>query len=233
MDIRKLYYLEGAKNAEGFAVIIDVFRAFSTACYVFGSGAERIILSETPEEALRLKKENPGYILAGERGGKMVEGFDFGNSPSAFVGKDLSGETVILTTSAGTRGIIAARNSDEIITGSFVNAAAVAEYIRQRNPGRVSLVCMGWNACEPADEDRLYADYIQGCLEGNPPDFVEIKKYIQHESLTKSFLYLGSEPSAPKEDLARCLSLDRFNFVLRAENRELKKTYPSKIFSAS
>ncbi len=51
---------------------------------------------------------------------------------------------IIHTTSAGTQGITNASHADEIITGSLVNAKAIAAYIKQKNPEEVSLVCMGW-----------------------------------------------------------------------------------------
>ena len=66
---------------------------------------------------------------------------------------DLKGKTIVHTTSSGTQGIANAKNADEIITGSFVNAGAIVKYIQQKQPKTVSLVCMGY-ACEyPTDED--------------------------------------------------------------------------------
>ena len=119
MDIRKSYYLDGAKNAEGLVVIIDVFRAFSTACYIYGSGAERIILAAGPEQALALKNDHPGYVLIGEKNARMVNGFDYGNSPYSVEKANLTGKTAVLMTSAGTLGLLGAEKADEVLTGSF------------------------------------------------------------------------------------------------------------------
>lgn len=223
MDIQILQLLEGAKQAKGLAVIIDVFRAFSTACYVSDRGAERIIPVGDIETAYRLKREHADYVLMGERGGIIQPGFDYGNSPTLVEKADLTGKTVVHTTSAGTQGIANASQADEVITGSFVNAQAIVDYIRMRNPQLVSLVCMGWGAVEPADEDTLCAQYLKGALEGKPVDFDGIVRYLRDESKTGSFLDLKDQAhlaSAPREDFDRCLSLDRFRFVLRAEQED-------------
>ncbi|MFW6029990.1 MAG: 2-phosphosulfolactate phosphatase, partial [Halanaerobiales bacterium] len=82
MKYKILHLIDGAKEARGLAVVIDVFRAFSTAVYLFANGAERIIPVATLETAHYLKSRNPGWILLGERRGKKIEGFDYGNSPS-------------------------------------------------------------------------------------------------------------------------------------------------------
>lgn len=223
MEIRILQLLEGAKQARGLAVIIDVFRAFSTACYAADRGAEKIIPVGEIETAYRLKREHPDYILMGERGGIIQPGFDYGNSPTLIENVDFTGQTIVHTTSAGTQGIANASQADEIITGSFVNAQAIVDYIRQRNPKLVSLVCMGWGAKEPADEDTLCAEYLKGALEGKSVDFAAIVRYLREERQTGSFLDLRGETetaSAPKEDFDRCLSLNRFDFVLRAEQEQ-------------
>lgn len=94
MNIQILQLIEGAKAARGLTVIIDVFRAFSVEAYLFAQGAERIIPVGDAELAYRLKKENPQFILAGERHGKILDGFDMGNSPSQNILIDVNGKTV-------------------------------------------------------------------------------------------------------------------------------------------
>ena len=79
MNIEILHLIEGAKKAEGLTVIIDVFRAFSTACYAVRNGAKEIIPVGDLKIAYQLKEENPNSVLIGERGGKIQPGFDFGN----------------------------------------------------------------------------------------------------------------------------------------------------------
>ncbi|HZG54908.1 2-phosphosulfolactate phosphatase [Paenibacillus sp.] len=218
MDISILQLIEGAKRATGLAVIIDVFRAFSTACYVIDRGAAAIVPVGDIETAYRLKREHPDYVLMGERGGVMQPGFDFGNSPTHAERADFTGRTVVHTTSAGTQGIANAAGADEVITGSFVNAGAIVRYIQARRPERVSLVCMGLGGAKPADEDTLCAEYLRNALEGKPNDFAAVVRYLREESRTGSFMDLtgeATETSAPKSDFERCLDLDRFPFVLK------------------
>lgn len=217
MEINIYQLIEGARKAKGLTVIIDVFRAFSVACYVTANGVKDLIPVGDIDTAYRLKEENPEYILMGERGGIIQPGFDYGNSPSSIELVDFSGKTVVHTTSAGTQGIVNALGADEIITGSFVNAQAIIDYIRMKKPAHVSLVCMGWEAKQEADEDTLFAEYVKSILEGKPGDFNSILRYMLNESKTGKFLDVRDAASAPPQDFDLCLSLDRFNFVLRAE----------------
>lgn len=216
MEINIYQLIEGARKAKGLTVIIDVFRAFSVACYVTANGVKDLIPVGDINTAYKLKKENPEFILMGERGGIIQAGFDYGNSPSSIESVDFTDKTVVHTTSAGTQGIVNALDADEIITGSFVNAQAIIEYIRIKNPAHVSLVCMGWEATEEADEDTLFAEYVKNVLEGQPVDFNAIFHYMQNESKTGKFLDVR-DASAPPQDFGLCLSLDRFNFILKAE----------------
>ena len=170
MDIRILELIEGAKRARGLTVIIDVFRAFSLECYLFARGARSILPVGDISEAYALKREDSSRVLIGERHGRRCEGCDFGNSPSQTAGFDFTGRTVVHTTSAGTQGIANALNADEIITGSLVNARAIAAYIRARAPREVSLVAMGTEGVRSADEDVLCAEYIRSLLTGAPLD---------------------------------------------------------------
>jgi len=106
MKIDILQLVKGAREARGLTVVIDVFRAFSVACYVAGKGARRIISVGGIETAFRLKTEHPDYLLIGERNERMVEGFDYGNSPSQVERIDFKEKTVVQTTSAGTQGLV-------------------------------------------------------------------------------------------------------------------------------
>lgn len=216
MKIEILQLLDGAKKAQGLTVIIDVFRAFSTACYAFGNGVKRIFPVGDLEIAYQLKEINPDYILVGERNEQKPEGFDFGNSPSQLLETDLNGKTMVHTTSSGTQGIANAKGAEEIITGSFVNAQAIANYIRKQNPNQVSLVCMGYSCQYPTDEDTLLAVYIKNELEGIPNDFQAMVDQIRNGDGARFFAPEKQE-WAPAADFDLCLSLNRFDFVLKVE----------------
>lgn len=219
MDIQILHLLEGAKNARGMTVIIDVFRAFSLECYIYACGAERIIPVKTVEEAFAWRKKDPSCILAGERNGIMVEGFDYGNAPSQFQGLDLSGRTVIHTTSAGVQGLVNASKADVILTGSLVNARATADYIKRHDPASVSLVAMGWNAMRDTEEDLLCAEYIKALLEGK--DMPEIHRLADELRYTEGRKFFDpSKPEFPEADFALCTDVDRFDGVIEVLRTE-------------
>ena len=95
MNIEILHMIDGAKQAKGITVIIDVFRAFSVEAYFFASGVEEIIPVGDVNLAYKLKEENPDCILAGERKGKILPGFDVGNCPSDLVKLDCAGKRVV------------------------------------------------------------------------------------------------------------------------------------------
>jgi 2-phosphosulfolactate phosphatase len=216
MNIDILHLIDGARKATGLTVIIDVFRAFSTACYAFAQGATRIIPVGDLDLAYELKEKNPEFLLLGEREGQKPPGFDYGNSPTEIEAVDFTNQTIVQTTSAGTQGIANAYKADEIITGSFVNVKAIVSYIRSKTPKRVSLVCMGQEAIEPSDEDTLCAQLIKDSLIGMATDFKQISSHLRKYQTAAKF-FDPEKTWAPERDFDLCLNLNRFNFVLVAK----------------
>lgn len=196
-----IYHLiEGAKQAKGLTVIIDVFRAFSLECYLYDMGAALIRPVGTLEEAFKWREKDPDCILIGERKGKKCEGFDYGNSPSVIRPADVRGRRIIHTTSAGTQGIVNAAGAEQIIAGSLVNARAVAEYIIRHNPREVSLVCMGNGGVTPAREDELCAEYIASILKGQEmPDIGERVSRLRYDG-GEHFFDSRNQEVFPEED---------------------------------
>lgn len=217
MQIKILQLLEGAKAAAGTTVIIDVFRAFSTACYAINAGIEKIYPVGSIETAYQLKVENPNYLLVGERNERKPKGFDFGNSPTQLLAAKISANTMVHTTSSGTQGIANALNASEILTGSFVNAAAIIRYIREKNPAEVSLVCMGYACQYPTDEDTLCAEYIKNELEGKPNNFEAMIETIKKGDGAR-FFDPEKQSWSPENDFRLCLDLNRFDFILKVAN---------------
>ena len=215
MEIRILQLVEGARRARGLTVIIDVFRAFTVEAWLSHNHAAAIMPVGDIGTALNFRAAHPDALLCGERGGRMIEGFDFGNSPSAVEHADLAGRTVVHTTSAGTQGIANAAGAEEIIGGALVNAAAIARYIRSRNPEQVSLVCMGLAGKEETEEDTLCARYIRSLLENEP--FEDMPGEIEHLKRTSGakFFDPAQQDVFPEADFHLSTQVDRFDFVLR------------------
>lgn len=216
MKITNQGLLTGARNAKGLTVIIDVFRAFSTSCYLIANGAEEIIPVGEVEKARSIKEENPDFLLIGERGGRALSEFQYNNSPSQLVGADFSDRTIILTTSSGTQGLVAARDADELITGSLVNLDSVVSYIKRKDPERVTIVPMGKGAKEPADEDELCARWIESKLKGNETKDTSSAIEALKEGDGKRFFEEENQGWSPESDFYLCTDLNRFNFVIKA-----------------
>jgi len=218
MKVEILEFVKGARNAKGVAVIIDVFRAFSVACYAFDAGALRIIATAEVSEAFQLKTRYKNSVLVGERDEQKIDGFDFGNSPTEIIKADLSGKTVIHTTTAGTQGLINATKADTILTGSFVNAGAIVKYIKSIDPGQVSLVAMGYRANVSAEEDLICAEMIAAALKNE--SFVRGNRIPDLQKGSGSrFFNIGNIGFSPPTDFFLCTMVNKFGFVLQATRR--------------
>jgi 2-phosphosulfolactate phosphatase len=218
MEIRKLSLKQGAEQARGTTVIIDVFRAFTCEPLMFHLGAQEVIL-EGDVDRCKALRDAGGGILVGEVNEIPIPGFDLTNSPYLILQKGRSffeGKTVIHRTTSGVTGtLIAMKHSSEVWLGSFLTAKAIADHIRQSRPEVVSLVAMGIRSAAPAPEDEACADYIESLLTGKPFDWVERVADILGNETAQKFLR-GDRPYLPKEDVALCLQRDIFDFALRA-----------------
>lgn len=216
MRIEILERLEGARNARGTTVIIDVFRAFSLEPFVLSQNAASLTAVETVETARSLKIQNPETILIGERHGRKLEGFDFGNSPASVNGVDFTGKDVVHTTSAGTQGLAAASQADILYAVSLVNAAATAKVISAGRPSQVSLVCMGWEGKRNTEEDLLCAEYIKSLLEGRPLSNIRTLAEELRYTEGKKFFDPMQADVFPEPDFWLCADPDRFDFAIEA-----------------
>jgi len=212
-EIKVMHGIQGASHAVGLAVAIDVLRATSWQYYAIAAGAERIIAVASLEEAYALKSAYPHFVLAGERGLRKQQGFDYGNSPFEIQGVNFVGKTIIHTTSHGTQGLAKMEGASQVICASFVNAQAAAVYIRSSDLKQVSLVCMGNDGGKPAEEDTALAEYLAALLTGRTPLFAPIYESLRNSVNGTRFLN-GAYDFAPPQDFELCLSLNRFDFVV-------------------
>jgi 2-phosphosulfolactate phosphatase len=212
--------LAGAQEAEGIAVVIDVFRAFTSAALMFHLGIQSLILLADPADVLKLK-EKEGYLAVGEVDGRKVPGFDLGNSPAEILAAGrarFAGRSVAQRTSAGVTGAVAAaRQADVVILGSYATAHAAVRYIQSLSPrpGTISLVDMGRAGLEVTPEDEACADYLEHLLTGRPYDHASaLQRIIEHDA-TQKFLQ-GNQPHYPPADPILCLQRDFFDFAIVA-----------------
>jgi 2-phosphosulfolactate phosphatase len=206
VNVRVTRFLDGARTATGHAVIVDVFRAFTTAAFCIAAGAREIVLVADHEQALALKRDDPALFLTGEIGGRPIPGFDVGNSPSAIEHLDLSGRRVVQRTSSGTQGVVAATAASMVLLGSFVIAKATVDHLR-RVADDVTIVAMGHNAIAEADEDAQCARYLEALLVGGSLQAPQVFMEGDHSEE-------GWPDWFPRRDAELALETDRFDFAL-------------------
>ncbi len=219
MEIRIDSLYRGANEARGTVVIIDVFRAFTTAAVAFSKGAEKIVLVAEVEEALDLRAQSVGDICMGEVDGKRPEGFDLGNSPYEMLEADVAGKTLIQSTRAGTVGMSAAKNASQIYAGSFAIADATVKAILHDNPELVTIVAMGLEAKVHADEDEQCALYLRNLLQGRKPDPEAVQALVLAGEEAQKY----ADPSQPQyhpEDRDMALQIDSVDFAIRVERED-------------
>ncbi len=215
MNIEIFHLVDGAKHADGLVVVIDVFRAFSMECWLYALGVKEIRPVGRVEDAFAWREKDPDCVLVGERQGRKIEGCDLGNSPSSIIPEQIRGKRIIHTTSAGTQGLANAVHADVLLTGSFVNAKAIAEYIRQQDPEKVSLVCMGKAGVAPAEEDELCAVYLQSLLTGQEMPDIGGRLEALREGGGRHFFDPAQRDVFPEKDFWMCIDRNRFDFVLK------------------
>ena len=205
-----LYLIENS-----IVVVIDILRATSSITYGIENGAEAIIPVMNVEDCLAYADQ--GYLLAAERNGEVVAGYDFGNSPFSYTAEKVVGKTIVLTTTNGTKAMhLAQERADQVIVGSFLNLSAVCEYLKKANKD-VLLLCAGWKDNFNL-EDTLFAGAVVEQLQGDftvgddssvaALDMYQLAKgdlrgYLQKSSHNHRLIKLNIE-----EDVRFCLKID-------------------------
>lgn len=210
--------LEDCGKKSGLVVVIDVLRAFSTAAYAFAAGVEGIYLVRTVEQAFSMREEVSDSLIMGEVNGLPVKGFDFGNSPGQFDGIDLSGKYLIQRTTSGTQGAVCSRSADTLLTTSFCNAMATANYIDRISPAEVTFVITGLRPGGWGDEDQACADYIEALI---GKEQVNKAKFLRRVSESKpGQLFLDQNLSQfPREDLEYSTAINKFSFIMKVHRK--------------
>lgn len=204
-------------TTDAVVVIIDVFRATSTIATALDNGAESVIPVATVEECIELGNNTPNSITAGERNGQVVEGLQYGNSPSEYHRDFITGKTLVLTTTNGTRLLHMVEHAHAIITGSFLNLQAVCDFLIKHNKN-VLLGCAGWK-----DRFNLEDALFAGAVASNIAEYFECncdsaraaktlynglgdKKPIEY--LRDSAHYLRLSAYGLESDMEYCATLD-------------------------
>jgi 2-phosphosulfolactate phosphatase len=212
-------------------VIIDIFRATSSICYGIENGAEAIIPVSEVEECAAYRNKGVDYLLAAERNGEVVAGFDFGNSPFSYTAEKVAGKTVVLTTTNGTHALHLSRRAKQVLIGSFLNITSLCSYLKKQE-GNILLVCAGWQNNFNL-EDTLFAGAVieqlkeSGYILDDPAIAAndlfqigknDISKYLGKTSHGERLRKLGIE-----KDIEFCLQVDLTTAIPVLQGEKLVK----------
>lgn len=219
------------------AVVIDIFRASSSMCYGLASGARAIIPVAEIDECLTYKDK--GYLLAAERDGAVVDGFDFGNSPFSYTPEKVAGKTVVLTTTNGTRAIQQCNQAKTVAMGSFLNISALTQWLKDQD-GHVLLVCAGWKR-HMCLEDTIFAGAVVDRLEApgielDDAAYAAQSLYLSAQDNLAAFLAKASHSKRMKhlrieKDITFCLQEDLVATIPVMKNGELV-SLPEQVLAA-
>jgi 2-phosphosulfolactate phosphatase len=151
-----VYYLPHQVAAEDLAdtaaIVIDLLRATSTICYALAAGAKEVVpfreIDETFAAAKHIGRDR--VLLAGERRGLPIEGFDLGNSPAEFTPDRVTGRSVFITTTNGTQALHHAQAARRVLVGAIVNLSAIVASLRDEP--RVAILCAGTDGKETLED---------------------------------------------------------------------------------
>ena len=217
-------------NNFDIVVVIDVLRATSVICTAFHYGVKKIIpISSIEEASIYLKK---GFHVAAERKGEIVNGFKLGNSPLTYMNGDLEGQTLVITTTNGTKAIETAKDCKQLLIGSFLNLDALSNYLLQMNKN-VLLLASGWQG-KFCLEDTICAGAIcNQLLKTNKftsiNDTTIASKYLFQSAQSNYFGYLKASSHRKRlkklklnEDIKHCLTPNLTDVIPFREDNYLK-----------
>ena len=215
--------LASAALAGATALVIDVLRASTSIVTALANGCLGVVPVGDPAEARERAAATPGALIAGERRGEPLAGFDLGNSPLEFTRDRVGGRLVFLTTSNGTGALLAVRPAAAVAVAAFVNLSAAADWAVT---GRRDLVvaCAGERGARSLEDevcagllvDRVLAAVpaatvgpeAEAAVRGARPYGVDLGRLARDSSWAR---HLAAHGRAG--DVAACLTLDAFTLV--------------------
>jgi len=206
--------LEGARDARGVVVVIDVLRSFTVSAYALAGGARECLLVSTVAEAGRLARDIPDALICAEENALPIPGIDVSNSPTQVAAAHMHGTTLIQRSTAGTPVIAAVRTEEGTFAGSLVVATATAQACLLRRPSTVTLV-----ASADFPEDHACAKFIEATIRGTSIDLEPLLKPLRESERYRKVM-AGKWPGFPPTDIELALALDRFDFAMPATRHD-------------
>ena len=199
-------------------IVIDVLRATSTIAQALAAGYRRVYCCSELEEARALRDELGEGLLGGERDARRIDGFDVGASPREFL--EPLAETLILSTTNGTKAILAAaERCEEVVLGSLLNLGAVAAHARER-AGDTAILCSGFKGAFALD-DAYCAGRIVRLLDAERSD-AALAADLVAGSFPTALDGLNARTYGPpglEDDIRFCAQEDRLDVVPRLGGR--------------
>jgi 2-phosphosulfolactate phosphatase len=210
MEIVHATGVEGARNARGVVVVIDVLRSFTVSAYALAGGARECLLVPTVDDALSLARAIPEAIVCAEEHALPIPGIAISNSPTQIKETDVYGKTLIQRSSAGTPVIRAVQSSEGMFAGSLVVASATAQACLLSAPSTVTLV-----ASADFPEDHACARYLEALIRGTRLDLEPLLEPLRESDRYRRVM-AGEWPGFPPTDIELSLAVDRFDFAMPA-----------------
>lgn len=219
----KVTIIEGRKTDDydkSAKILVDVYRSTSTMPIMLKKGAQRIIPFSTLKEARDMKKRNPEYIIAGERYGFKIPGFDMSNSPHESAHVDLSGKTIIFSSTNGTKALEKIKESIVIYVASFVNFSSTCSDIIDSGIEKIDIVLSG-RPDGDADEDLYFGLAVKEMLEDGVDRSDHYITKTRHGSGTKRLTMIGGG-----RDVTYSLKKDFADFPVIYRGGNIIRKYP-------
>lgn len=223
-------------------IVIDALRATSTIHTALENSAKEVIPTENIMVAARVSKGLGNSLLCGERNGKIIEGFNLGNSPFEYPENVVKGKSLIFSTTNGALAIVKSKFAKNSILASFLNLSAVVDYIIELNQD-ITIICSGklndyciedslvagliiWKLIQLKDKnfvslkDSGYSCYQLAknlAVKSGSIDTVKLLCQLKKTEHGKFLISLGFE-----EDIVYCSDLDKYKTIPVFKNNIIK-----------
>jgi 2-phosphosulfolactate phosphatase len=224
-------------------VVIDVLRATTTICTAMAHGARAVIPAADPGDATRLAEalDRREVLLTGERNLEPIPGFQAGNSPREMTPELVAGKTLVMTTTNGTRALLATVGAEQVVLASGVNLTAAGDAARAmlEETGRLLVLCGGRDTGFGLDDAYIAGRIVIAALGGRRTrkglndsaiaavDIVRryggrIDRVFALSSAGRALAHLGH-----RDDVAYCAEVDRHPVVPRFHDRRVTLARPT------
>jgi len=210
-------------------VIIDILRATTTMSVALSNGCNKMLAVSSSEESELFR--GMGYLLAGERNGFKLDGYDFGNSPQEFVSEKVKDQKIVITTTNGTQALVMSKDAAKIWVASFYNITATIDALELAGLP-VVLFCAGWKNRFNLEDSVFAGAMIEQLLERGfhiEDDASRAALSLYKEGRGNMELYLEQANHVQRfksmhaeTDLEVCLKRDISKFAIRAEIKDIE-----------